>query len=575
MTLTLRIRNVDRLDNGMPVEFALHRRGAIIGRSPTCDWSLPDTRNYISSRHCEIAYLDGHYHLSDISTNGTFLNGGAERMTGPRKVEPGDLFTIGQYEVVAELTGDAVVAIERDQERAQQSQSSGWTGWDSHAGGGETPAGDSPANTSGWDAPSGRGGSGWGAPPPPQSASDGWGNPPPPTGQGSNASWAPSGGPGLARPEAHRAHAVGATPAQPASFGGGWAPSHRAPDIAVKSAWEAQIAAPDPASAWSSAAPDRPPPPSTDDIWGKIADGNVVDWARGGFGQPVEENRDPLGLNKPDAAAALPAARPQVASAANSWGPSPQAGSTAHSDWGSDRPPPTPPQDRGSTPSTKATAPPAPPHDHRLRPSAPPEPTVPPPTAGSSAGLSDFLAAAGLSTDQLQETSPETLRRAGGIFRKLIAGLVVMVEARARAKSQMGAETTSLEFDGNNPIKFARTPEQAITQLLNPPQRGFMEADRAVEDAFYDLQSHQMATLKAMQGALKATLDRFSPHAIKSRAEHKGVLTKIMPGARDAALWAAYEREFSGVAQGSDEAFMDVFAKEFRRAYEEQSRKRR
>jgi type VI secretion system FHA domain protein len=92
------------------------------------------------------------------------------------------------------------------------------------------------------------------------------------------------------------------------------------------------------------------------------------------------------------------------------------------------------------------------------------------------------------------------------LLRRLVAGLVVMLEARARAKSQMGAESTSLQFDGNNPIKFARTPEQALAQLLNPQQRGFMDAERAIEDAFYDLQSHQMATLKAMQGALKATL---------------------------------------------------------------------
>jgi type VI secretion system protein len=44
---------------------------------------------------------------------------------------------------------------------------------------------------------------------------------------------------------------------------------------------------------------------------------------------------------------------------------------------------------------------------------------------------------------------------------------------------------------------------------------------------------------------------------------------------RKAALWDSYEREFSGVAQGSDEAFMDVFAREFRRAYDEQSRQQR
>ena len=44
----------------------------------------------------------------------------------------------------------------------------------------------------------------------------------------------------------------------------------------------------------------------------------------------------------------------------------------------------------------------------------------------------------------------------------LVAGLLVMVEARARAKAQMGAEMTGLQLDGNNPIKFARSPDQAL-----------------------------------------------------------------------------------------------------------------
>ena len=170
---------------------------------------------------------------------------------------------------------------------------------------------------------------------------------------------------------------------------------------------------------------------------------------------------------------------------------------------------------------------------------------------------------------QLKQGEAETLTQAGNLLRRLISGLVVMLEARARAKSQMGAQGTNLEFDGNNPLKFSRSPEQALAQLLNPPERGFMNSDRAIEDAYKDLQAHQMATLKAMQGALRATLDRFSPNAIRARAQDKGMLAKILPAARDAALWTAYEKEFSGVAHGSDEAFMDMFAKEFRRAYEE------
>jgi type VI secretion system FHA domain protein len=136
----------------------------------------------------------------------------------------------------------------------------------------------------------------------------------------------------------------------------------------------------------------------------------------------------------------------------------------------------------------------------------------------------------------------------------------------------MGAQGTGLEISGNNPLKFARTPEQALKHVLNPAERGFMEADRAVEEGWKDLQAHQLATLKAMQGALRSTLERFSPKAIRARAETRGLLEKIMPGAKDAAMWKAYEREFSGVAFDSDEAFMDMFAKEFRKAYDEITR---
>jgi type VI secretion system protein len=683
MTLTLSIKGMDRLDNGMPAEFVLNRRGAMIGRSPTCDWSLPDPRHYISSRHCEVTFRDGFYLLTDVSTNGTFLNGAPDRMAEPRRIESGDRFTVGQYEVVAALTGEAVVALERSAEEAQAAQQAGqWSGWgpQGDGGGGASPApsgwgSDAPAGansgwsggapaaagdwgvpppaasagSSDWGAPA-RGGAAppagdWGAAPPAGGASDwgggpaapaqdgsdwgapsatpaqgggGWGAAPgpgpapsgadagwgaagpaaPPAGDGggwgvapadaspSSGSWAPKVGPSLARDAAHVAHARDSRPsASGAASLGGWQPSQRAPEPPpVRSTWDQAIPEVQGASAWSSAVPDRPAAPSPDDVWGKIADGNVVDWARGGFGQPVEENRDPLGLNKPAPQAALPKAQPRMARfnegqpGAADWGaggaapagapakgggndawgapaatPQPGAGG-----WGAPEPdaqtqPPTAPIPDARPPRGRAAAPP---------PAAPPGPDP-------SQLVHIFAAAAGLKPGQLKQADPSAIERAGRLLRQLVSGLVVMVEARARAKSQLGAEATSLNFDGNNPIKFARTPEQAIAQLLNPKEKGFMDAEKAIEDAFYDLQSHQMATLKAMQGALRATLERFSPNAIKARAEDKGLMARIMPGAREAALWQAYEREFSGVAQGSDEAFMDMFAKEFRKAYME------
>ena len=191
--------------------------------------------------------------------------------------------------------------------------------------------------------------------------------------------------------------------------------------------------------------------------------------------------------------------------------------------------------------------------------------------AGADALVAALIAAAGLEGTQAPR-SPELVQKVGGLLKRLVSGLLVMVEARARAKAQMGAEMTGLSLEGNNPIKFARSPEQALAQLLMPPAPGFLDADKAVEDAFIDLQSHQVATLKAIPGSLRATLDRFSPGSIRRRAENIGILGRILPGARDAALWRNYEREFAAVKKESDEAFMEVFAKEFRKAYERQLR---
>ena len=195
---------------------------------------------------------------------------------------------------------------------------------------------------------------------------------------------------------------------------------------------------------------------------------------------------------------------------------------------------------------------------------------------GGEPRTADELAAAFVSALALGEQqvarSPELVRHAAALLKRLVSGLVVMVEARARAKAQMGAEATGLELEGNNPIKFARSPEQAVARLLSPPEPGFMESHRAVEDAYLDLQSHQVATLSAIPGALRATLDRFSPGAIRRRADKAGVLARIMPALQDAALWRNYEREYVKVKNESDEAFMEVFSKEFRKAYERQLR---
>jgi type VI secretion system protein len=201
----------------------------------------------------------------------------------------------------------------------------------------------------------------------------------------------------------------------------------------------------------------------------------------------------------------------------------------------------------------------------RDAPAAEAGPAVADPASGAWSG---FLAAAGVKEASLASNPQEAAAAAGNLMRRVIAGLMVMLEARARAKAELGATGTEFRFDGNNPLKFNRGPESALLQLLNPPQRGFMGPDLAAEEAFRDLQAHQIATLAAMQQALRATLDRFSPAAIRERSKPRGLFANLFGVARNSQLWRAYEHDFEGVAQGSDEAFMDVFAKQFREAYE-------
>ena len=383
MILILTIRNPEALPEGTAAQYLMDGEVAVLGRSRNCNWVLPDPRNAISSRHCEIRRDRDFFVLRDISTNGTFVNDATERMVEEHLLNAGDLIRIGQYEVVASI--EVEVAAE----------------------------------------------------PAPQPA---------PVEQ--EITFAP------------RGEAIPDAPA----------------------------AAPEPV-AEAKEAPPEPVPDNVTVMWDQLADINAIDRERGLFGVADE------------------AAAPVV----------------------------------GADPATVDKL------------------------------LAALLEAAAIAESQVEKT-PETVQKAGSLLKRLVAGLLVMVEARARAKAQMGAEMTGLQLDGNNPLKFARSPDQALAQLLMPTQPGFLEADKAVEDAYLDLQSHQVATLRAIPGSLRATLDRFSPGSIRRRAENIGLLARILPGARDAALWRNYEREFVAVKKESDEAFMEVFSKEFRKAYERRLR---
>lgn len=80
-------------------------RGGSIGRGEDNTWVIEDPERFISSQHTLIIFENGQYYLSDLSTNGTFLNGSSEPIGNGNRVllKNGDRFTLSEYEFLVSM----------------------------------------------------------------------------------------------------------------------------------------------------------------------------------------------------------------------------------------------------------------------------------------------------------------------------------------------------------------------------------------------------------------------------------------------------------------------------------------
>ncbi|MFI0396747.1 type VI secretion system-associated FHA domain protein TagH [Paracoccus jiaweipingae] len=100
-TLVLLIENHDAAGTGAPARIEVPRSGLRAGRAADMDWVLHDASRHISGHHFYISYRDGGWWLTDCSTNGVFLQGQTQRLSGPHRLDHGQRFLVGHYVVVA------------------------------------------------------------------------------------------------------------------------------------------------------------------------------------------------------------------------------------------------------------------------------------------------------------------------------------------------------------------------------------------------------------------------------------------------------------------------------------------
>ncbi|MEM9370928.1 MAG: type VI secretion system-associated FHA domain protein TagH [Pseudomonadota bacterium] len=536
MSLTLKFQNSGALP-GASDTVPMIGGVLTIGRGDDNDLVLPDPDRTLSKRHCVLEERGTDYIITDISTNGTFLNYGTERVGDlPTPLNNGDVIALGPYEFVVEITAgqgaprsDPFASIAPPMAEGPISHGQAVDSAPTHDFVGTL---DDPAGKDGGDFLDGLLGGPAGAP----ASAD----------QPQRPSWdravVPEDPlePAEPLPETEdpffKDHSEtdfrqgGASAADHAPSASDFFAAPMAKSSVIPDDWDDDLVGGPPA--------DAPAPPSE-----KAPVGTPNDPFASPTPSPEEDPLDALLAPEPSAASepVPPPSRPQSASPVQA-APPPQAG-----------------------PAPTAPAPPI----------APPQQaaTAPKPSSGDAAAARAFLSAAGVETMKIEDQElTEIMARLGGVFREMVAGIREVLMTRASIKGEFRMNQTMIRSGGNNPLKFSISADQALEAMIKPPVAGYQDARTATDEALRDIRAHEVAMMSGMEAALKDLLTRLDPERLSDRIEAAPGLGGLLKG-KKARYWETYTEMYADIAREAEDDFQSVFGREFARAYEEQLKK--
>ncbi|WP_270938729.1 type VI secretion system-associated FHA domain protein TagH, partial [Falsiroseomonas oryzae] len=187
----------------------------------------------------------------------------------------------------------------------------------------------------------------------------------------------------------------------------------------------------------------------------------------------------------------------------------------------------------------------------------------PPGPPADGALLDAFLRGAGMAGARIEDPAA-TMEALGAAFRALVGGLRSVLIARAAIKGEFRIEQTMIRARGNNPLKFSADDDDALSALLNAGRRTSMGPAEAVAEALRDVKLHELASVAAMQAALRDVLNRLSPDAAQAAAGGG-----LLPMQKKARAFEAFEAQHAAFVAALSDDFDSVFGKAFARAYED------
>lgn len=525
MTLILRIENYDQLENGGPTMLQLDQHGASVGRRSSMNWVLPDPTKMISGHHFDIAYEDGTYWITDVSTNGTFVHGQRHRLDGRQPLRGGERFAVGHYIIVTEVYQPEPV---------------------------QPPAPPQPEPA-----------------PPPGEMTDLWGSgtglPGLSGGQGSQVQRPPSisssgGTSGLQRPDGLSLppRPSGTPSIQTPEFT--WSSPDPLPAVDPPAPSQPSYAPPAP-EPYQPPRPDPAPPPYTPPA-------SAVPPTPTGYAPPSPEAVPPMPSDY---------APPHVADSAPpepAWSPPPvPQPAPAPIPRPVSQPDTAPPPMSPPTPSAIPMPMPEPSRPVTHAPQYPPSQPAPPPARGdASAAMAAFFEGARMDPALVNSVDPETLMRAvGQCLRTATDEIMQMLQSRADVKHfTRGGARTMLSATANNPLKFLPDSQQALEAMFVARRDGFMQGPDGFDDALKDIRHHQDAIFKALQPALAEVFSGLSPEEIEAASEGTG---NLLSGGRKGKQWSVYVERWNEKEQAGEHGLLSAFLQAFANAYAQATRR--
>jgi len=165
-------------------------------------------------------------------------------------------------------------------------------------------------------------------------------------------------------------------------------------------------------------------------------------------------------------------------------------------------------------------------------------------------------------------SDPDFVDQAVALLPYFLDGTLDTLRSRANIKNELRASKTILQSIENNPLKFSVNLQDAIQNLIINQRPGFLNPTDSVQQAFKDLAQHEAALISGIQAGLNGLLKKMNPETIETKIESLEGKKNLFGQVSSSKKWNFYKETYQHILENSSDSFIDMFGNDFVKAYE-------